>query len=224
MKTYPNIIVSSPADCNLQSCACKKSYEWRKYSKTKQPDCSWTLEQMELGISLWPYITLLHDIIQDAFVLRAAMAKNTSDLRRHTNRERLCEIVFKICGTTSTFRTLIDWLCLPRAWHDRGAASGLCAFRLNLGGLLCQLNTGGWCCARRRDLVGRGSETYHIPSPISLPSISRELHPSIQMLPRSQRVSRLPQIISPLPASTTQVTTTWDSVDELLSFPPSLRF
>lgn len=70
------------------------------------------------------------------------MANNTSDLRRHMNRERLCEIVFKICGTTSTFRTLIDWLCLPRAWHDRGAASGLCAFRLYLEGLLCQLNTG----------------------------------------------------------------------------------
>ena len=71
----------------------------------------------------------------------------------------------------------------------------------------------------RRDLVGRGSKTYHVPSPIPLPSISRELNPSVQMfvapkeLPDSLRSSPHP------PASTTHVTTTWDSVDELLSFP-----
>ena len=171
------------------------------------------------GYQFTTLVTLLHDIIQDAFVLRAAMA-NTSDLRRHMNRKRLCEIVFKICGTTSTFRTLIDWLCLPRALHDRGTVSGLCAF---ISGVYCASSTQEGVLGRR-DLVGRGSETYHVPSPILLPSISRELHPSVQMLPRSQRVPRLPQIISPLPASTTQGITPWDSVDELPSFPPVSGF
>ena len=65
------------------------------------------------------------------------------DLRIHMTSGRLFETPLRICGTTSMFRTLIDWLCLPWARDYGGAASGLCALTLYLGVLLCQLNTGG---------------------------------------------------------------------------------
>lgn len=141
---------------------------------------------------------------------------------QYTWSQKLCEIVFKICGTTSTFRTLIDRLCLPRAWHDRGTVSGLCAFRLYLGDLLCQLNTGG--CTRKKGPCWKRIQdlprTFSNPSPFHLqgaPSFS----PNVTSLPKSSQTpsDNLPPPCFHHPGHNHLRLCRWTSV-----FPPSLRF
>lgn len=124
------------------------------------------------------------------------------DLRIYMKSGRLFETPLRICGTTSMFRTLIDWLCLPWAWDYGGAASGLCAFTLYLGVLPCQLNTGGWSYKTEKEgilLEEDPRPTTCLPQSL-LTSIPREHYPLVQMLALPQRVSRLLQVDN-LPSS-----------------------
>lgn len=222
MKTYPNIIVSSPADCNLLSCACTKIL-WMEETQLRLSN----LTAHEL-LSRWSWVSvydltsyfcmtlfrtllcwglqwLIHLISEDTWIGKGYVKLFLRSVGPRL-RLGLWSIGYVCPGHGMTEGQYLG--CVPS-----GCISGVYRASSTQEGVL-----------GRRDLVGRGSETYHVPSPIPLPSISRELHSSVQMLPCSQRVPRLPQIISPLCASTTQGITPWDSVDELPSFPPVSGF